>query len=466
MTRQRFAQQSGLPGLFAAAWIVLVPSCPVTAAESTSTEGPAVLPDVWLDAWRAPAMEDRPLQIVHGIPVQRSTRDGMQYYKDLGLGGLVCNVDFREYMRSEGHWKTLVAGVESCAALGMVVWLYDEDGYPSGAAGGLVLEENPDYEAMELAFDKCRNDSFLIRPAYEHTHASNNFYAARRYANLIDDRAVGCFVEKTHDAYRQRLGPHFGKTIQAAFTDEPSLIAINIGQLSEDVRNKVRVVDPVDESLRPLPRVPWCYDLAEQYEKRYGEDLLPRRWSLFEGQTPDDRKLRRRFWALIADLAAERYFGTLQQWCGTHGIASSGHTLWEEQILHHVALEGNGLKCLGRMDIPGLDLLNSDPVAVTRSGWLTAGLPASAAMLERRRRVMTEVSDFSQKLGGQGPVGLAEMQAVAAWQAAWGVTDFTLYYSPNDRPAETHRAYCDFVGRVNAIVRPARRQGDVLLYYP
>ena len=53
-------------------------------------------------------------------------------------------------------------------------------------------------------------------------------------------------------------------------------------------------------------------------------------------------------------------------------------------MLHHVPLEGNGLKALTKMDIPGLDVLTSDPEAVIHSGWLTAGLPASAARAQRR----------------------------------------------------------------------------------
>ena len=63
-----------------------------------------------------------------------------------------------------------------------------------------------------------------------------------------------------------------------------------------------------------------------------------------------------------------------------HQVASSGHSLWEEELMHHVPLEGNGLKVLGRMDIPGLDMLTSDPEAVIHSGWMTAG----AAHLGRR----------------------------------------------------------------------------------
>jgi len=131
-----------------------------------------------------------------------------------------------------------------------------------------------------------------------------------------------------------------------------------------------------------------------------------------------------------------------------------------------VPLDGNKLKVLSRMDIPGMDMLSSDPEVVLHSDWLTAALPASAALLEGRRRVMTEVSDFSQKMARQGAAGLAEMQATAAWQAAWGVTEFTLYYAPEDRPPDQYRAYCDFVGRLNAILKRARPAPAVLLYYP
>ena len=58
------------------------------------------------------------------------------------------------------------------------------------------------------------------------------------------------------------------------------------------------------------------------------------------------------------------------------------------------------------------------------------------------------------------------MQATAAWQASWGVTEFTLYYRIADRPADEYRAYCAFVGRLNAILKPARPDPQVLLYYP
>jgi hypothetical protein len=438
----------------------------------------ALLPPAWQQAWESPPVELRPLQIVHGVRPEEARPEAMAAFKRKGLGGIVCNVDFAEYMTSQPRWQTLVRAVDACKQAGLVVWLYDEEGYPSGAAGGLVLKANPAYEAVALVYDSAKPDPFSLRPSYEHTHACNNFYAARRYPNLLDDRATRCFLEQTHQAYWQRLEPHFGATIRALFTDEPSLMAVNLGPLAESVRKNVRVVDPVDEKVKALPSIPWCDELPGLYKQRYGQDLALVRQSLFVGDSDADREVRRRFWALIAELITERYHGKIQAWCRAHGVASSGHNLWEEEVLHHVPLYGNSLKTLGRMDIPGLDMLSSDPAAVVYGAWMAAALPASAALFNGGRRVMTEVSDFAQQMSGKGPAPLEQMQATAAWQAALGVTEFTSYYGSIGRMVtaveaekkgvvdQKTRQYCDFIGRLNAILREAQPEPNVLLYYP
>lgn len=448
---------------------------------SVAQESP--MPESWRQAWVAPPLECRPLQIVHGLTAERIVADsvaqilqqptkqpvsdeGMAYYLRRGRGGIVCNVAFNDYLRSEANWKTLVEAVELCARLNMPVWIYDEKGYPSGAAGGLVLEGNPEFEALVLAWDAGHTPEFFFRPAFEHTHAANNYHAVRRYINLMDDRATAKFIQVTHEAYYQRLAPHFGKTIVAFFTDEPSLMAVDLGPIPEPARSRVPVQDPPDPNVKPLPTIPWCYDLEDVYRKKWGEDLRRVQKSLFVGDEPGDRRIRRQFWSTVAELVADRYFGALQRWCQGHNVASSGHNLHEESILHHVPLYGNGLKAIAQMDIPGLDMLSSNPEAVIHSGWITAAMPLSGALLEGHRRVMTEVSDFSQKMSGAGPVGLSEMRATAAWQAAWGVTEFTLYYNPEDRSVEDNWQYGQFVGRLNAILRDAMPVRRVALYYP
>jgi len=424
------------------------------------------LPAEWLAHFSDPPAELRPLQIVHGLPPTQATPEAMTNLKELGLGGIVCNVNFNNYMRSEEHWRTLINAVEACEKTGLIVWIYDEDGYPSGAAGGLVIEKDPKFEALALAYDQSSATPFILRPSYEHTHASNNVYAARRYPNLLDAEAIDYFLKVTHQAYWQRLEKHFGKTIQAFFTDEPSLMATNIGQIPENIRKNVRTIDPLDANIKPMPSVPWVADLPAKYKKRYGEDILAVRKSLFAGNGEADRRVRRQYWALVTDLLAERYYAKIRDWTRPRRVASSGHLLWEEQLVHAAPLEGNPLKMLMQMDIPGLDMLTSDPQAVIHTGWLTTSLPASAAIFNGGRRVMTEVSDFSQTMANKAPASLADMTATAAWQAAMGVTEFTLYYNRAKRTPKDYRAYCDFVGRLNALLREARPEPRVLLYYP
>lgn len=469
-------------GLAVPAAMCLVVFPLLTAAGQTS----GGLPPSWKAAWENPPLDCRPMQIVHGVAPQfaradgmeqilgekrdsAASNEGMEYFLRRGRGGIVCNVAFDQYLESEEHWQTLIRAVDVCSKLGMQVWIYDEKGYPSAAAGGLVLRGHPEFEALVLAFaatDLSDPAAFFLRPAYEHTHAANNYHAKRRYPNLLDDRATRRFIEVTHEAYYQRLKPHFGAAIRAFFTDEPSLMAVDLGPIPEPAGSKVPVDDPLDPNVPNLPTVPWVYDLADRYQERYHQDLEECRKSLFAGDAEEDREVRRRYWSLVGDLTAEHYFGEIQRWTQLHRTASSGHNLHEESIIHHVPLYGNGLKAISRMDIPGLDMLTSDPQAVMHSGWQTAAMPLSGALLRGNRRVMTEVSDFAQKMSGAGAAPLEAMLATAAWQAAWGVTEFTLYYSPEDRSPEENLQYGLFVGRLNAVLRDAVPVRQVGLYYP
>ncbi|MDO4558237.1 MAG: hypothetical protein Q4C47_04665 [Planctomycetia bacterium] len=457
------------------------------AADGTvgSASAESRLPTTWRTAWENPPVSCRPLQIIHGgnftagtepeAPVdgiRPTVRAFIERYHTLGLGGVVLNTPFGDqYLRNEEAWNRVRDAVESCRRLGLIVWIYDEDGYPSGGAGTLVYETDPAYESQELIFDRdtTSESPFRVRSSYEFTHATNNFFANRRYANLLDDRACRTFVQLTHEAYLARLGEYFEDgTIEAFFTDEPSMMAIDLGQLPEKIRQQVRKVHPYDETKRQYPAVPWVTDMAEQYESRYGEPLDDEaKRSLFEGDAPRDRMIRQRYWELCAQLLSERYFGRIGAFCRNHNVESSGHCLWEEHPLYHPALSGNLLTLLRQFSLPGLDELSSRPMVAMWGGWSAAGFPGSAAALNGTRRVMSEMSDHSEKMADPPqPASLEWMKASAAWQMALGVTDFTLYYSPADRTADEYRSYCTYVGRINAILRDATPVYETLLYYP
>ena len=439
---------------------------------------PDVVPSGWRTSWESPSPKYRPLQIVHGADIRKKA----SYYKDTcGLGGVVCNVQFGDrYLKSEENWKVFVEGVKAMYDAGLRIWIYDEDGYPSLAAGGRVLEADPSLESLEMVYDKDdRQQSFKVRKCYEFVHASNNFYAARRYPNPLDPKATQKFIELTHQAYYKHLGPELYNKVAAFFTDEPSMMGCNLGQLREEVRKNVRVIDPLDPNKKNLPMISWANDLPEKYKARYGEDLMASIASVFTGTEEKDKVVRQKFWSLLAETDKDNYYKAIQGWLKAtrdanqgKGPVSSGHGLCEESPTNHVPLDGNKLEVTSGFDIPGLDQLSSDPSIWEGSPWMAPTFPGSSAYLNGQRRVMCEMSDFDQTINGKQPVDLQHMQAATAWQMALGVTDFNLYYTPSYgkqfayRQESQYKEYCNFVGRVNSLLAEAKPVRKTLLYYP
>ena len=156
-------------------------SAPVAQKLEYDANGGAFLSDRWLADFAAPPRVWRPLQIVHGQDL--TDPKIVEYFRDdCGLGGLVVNVGGEGYVRQDENWDRFVKGVRNLKDAGMRVWIYDEDGYPSLSAGGVVLEKDPDLRALELAFDPDRDPPFYVRTAMN-SLIRNNVARARRYPN-------------------------------------------------------------------------------------------------------------------------------------------------------------------------------------------------------------------------------------------------------------------------------------------
>lgn len=55
--------------------------------------------------------------------------------------------------------------IEEAEKLGLDVWLYDEDPYPSGIAGGQVIADHPEYRAQILKYETrkvCSNEKISM----------------------------------------------------------------------------------------------------------------------------------------------------------------------------------------------------------------------------------------------------------------------------------------------------------------
>ncbi len=407
----------------------------------------------------------RPLQIIPAFEewvgaTDELIRERVRGLVKTGLGGLVTNVRIQNYLRDETSWDILQRGVRIAHDEGLRVWIYDEEGYPSGAAGGMVLEREPSVEAQGLirVVDAAGGVRYDVITLYEATHATENFYKKRHIPNILDPVAVATFLAVTHDHYARVLEP-IGKYVEAFFTDEPALICAYI---------------PKD---RDYPRtLPWHGRVPEEFRRRKGYDLLPHRESLFVDVGPEDRKIRCDFYDVIADLCAETYFGGLQEWCHTHHVASSGHLLGEETMVWQTDFDGDPFTCYRKFDIPGIDMILSDPEKImAKDYFMVPKIAGSATRLQGKRRLMCEISDFFGMMDKK-PATTEQMKCTAGILYSCGVTDLCSYYplsfapehelKPMEIAATEYRKYTEFASRLNWIFTGGTIDARVAVLYP
>lgn len=168
-----------------------------------------------------PSNLSRPLQFVPSFEQWcGTTGDGMracfQHLLDASASGLVTTVSLEKYLCDEIAWEVLGRGVRIAREMGLRVWVYDEKGYPSGAAGGLVLAQKPDVEAVGLirTIDGTGQPQYEVIRLYQDTHATANFFEKRHYTNILEPDAVATFIAVTHDRYEKALHP-IGKYVEA-----------------------------------------------------------------------------------------------------------------------------------------------------------------------------------------------------------------------------------------------------------
>lgn len=407
----------------------------------------------------------RPLQIIPAFEDWVGTTDELirQRVRALaatGLGGLVTNVRIQNYLRDDASWDILRRGVRIAHEEGLRVWIYDEEGYPSGAAGGLVLAKEPGVEAQGLirTMDGKGAVRYDVITLYESTHATENFYKKRHIPNILDPVAVATFLALTHDHYARVLEP-IGEYVEAFFTDEPALITAYI---------------PKD---REYPQtLPWHPRIPEEFRARKGYDLLPHRESLFADVGPEDRKIRCDFYDVIADLCAETYFGGLQQWCHAHRVSSSGHLLGEETMVWQTDFDGDPFACYRKFDIPGIDMILSDPEKImAKDYFMVPKIAGSATRLQGKKRLMCEISDFFGMMDKK-PATTAQMQCTAGILYSSGVTDLCSYYplsfapaselKPMEIPDAEYKHYTAFVSRLNYFFTGGTIDARVAVVYP
>ncbi len=289
---------------------------------------------------------------------------------------------------------------EEAKARGMLAWLYDEDRWPSGTAGGKITAEHPEYAKKQLLFtpvpyspdrtekesgsvpgnggcgrryengtllavydillDEQGNLSQWVRAdadgsteafpgegvrwyAYLESATKDPWFNDQPYVDTLNREAVRAFLQDTHEKYAGEIGETFGKTVPAIFTDEPQYT--HKGCLSFPTEKKDVFI-------------PWTTDLEARYSERYHEALLDRLPLLFWESTGEEGGLLRwRYQNLLSDLFRDRYCRQIGEWCSRHSLYLTGHVNGEETLQSQTANVGDAMRCYPAFGIPGIDML-------------------------------------------------------------------------------------------------------------
>ncbi|MCC7374622.1 MAG: hypothetical protein IT581_08195 [Verrucomicrobiales bacterium] len=245
--------------------------------------------------------------------------------------------------------------------LDMNVWIYDENSYPSGFAGGFVPEKMPESRGLGLSIDEAKgapkvDDDFVgwfrvsdqqaedltaeVRAGRELPgggtylaarllHAGNSpWHGNRSYVNLLTPGVTEKFLEVTLGAYDRGIAGQGWKRIPGVFTDEPNI--------------------------RPAGGFPWCADLPDQFKKRWGYDLMPQLSSLVR-EVGDWRRVRHNYYSLLSQLFIERWAKPYYEACDKRGLEFTGH-YWDHEWPHCVGVPDN-MAMAAWQHRPGIDTL-------------------------------------------------------------------------------------------------------------
>lgn len=191
-----------------------------------------------------------PFWFWNGVEEEREIERQLELMAQAGCKGVALHSrtgNRIEYLSS--RWIELVRCACRCAAgLGMKIWLYDEDGYPSGNAGMKIQRLRPDLMQKNLRYDYSGTDP--EHPAFaaydiaacrkldesavpKGTPALRFFkILAERHVDTLNPESSKLFIELTHEKYFTELKEFFGNTIEAVYTDdESSMLCANPGLL-------------------------------------------------------------------------------------------------------------------------------------------------------------------------------------------------------------------------------------------
>ena len=328
-----------------------------------------------------------------------------------------------EYL-SEEWFELYRYTVERGKELGMNIWIYDENSYPSGFAGGHVPDQMPEsynqgqglrMTRVEMLPDTINkfficlreeNGSWLdITSAVESEkgkkgsyilfsktyNQKSDWYGGFSYVDLLLPGVTQKFIDITMTGYEKNIGSEFGITVPGTFTDEPQISSPG--------------------------GIRWTPDLFDVFRKQWNYDLKPQLPSLFE-EVGDWKKIRHNYTETLLQLFIDRWAKPWYQYCEDKGLIFTGH-YWEHEW-PNMMLGGDNMAMYAWHQMPAIDMLFNqwnDSSSHAQFGNVRAvkELTSAANQTGRQRKL-------SETYGGSGwDLTFTDMKRNGDWEYALGV---------------------------------------------
>lgn len=251
-----------------------------------------------------------------------------------------------EYMSDEWYQAINVC-IDEARKLGMEAWSYDENGWPSGFAGGKLLDdpENfasflrctvqdnyPDGEALAVYLLENNVSRRVTAP----TNGAHTYYVItvghdRSYVDVLDKTVIRKFIDVTHEAYKERIAPSdFGTVMPGFFTDKPQ---------------------------HYRAATPWSKVIPNAFLSEYGYDPMDHLIKLFI-DCDGYREFRFDYRKLLAKLYIEGFIKQIYDWCEQNGCKLTGHTIEESTVTGQLHCCSGAMQFYQYEHIPGIDYLS------------------------------------------------------------------------------------------------------------
>ena len=390
-----------------------------------------------------------------------------------------------EYLSDE--WFELYKyTVDKGKELGMKVWIYDENSYPSGFAGGHVPDQMPEsfnqgqglamkeFETLPDTAEKyylClkeENGSFInITSSVENEkgqkgkyllfsktfNRNSDWYGGFTYVDLLYPGVTQKFIEITMTGYKNNLGAEFGQSVPGVFTDEPEINSPG--------------------------GIKWTPDLFDVFQDRWGYDLRTQLPSLYE-EVGDWKRVRHNYTQTLLQLFIDRWAKPYYNYCEENGLKFTGH-YWEHEW-PNMRPGGDNMAMYAWFQVPGVDMLfnqyNDSSVRAQFGNIRSIKELASAANQTGRQRKLSETYG-----GGAWELTFTDMKRLGDWEYALGVNlmnqhlshitlagarkyDYPPTFTYHEPWWKNYRYINDHYARLSMALSAGRQINDILVLEP